>query len=176
MTRKLAALALYVAAIVGANYLTAHYGLISVLPGLLVTAGTYSAGIALLARDVVQDTAGRLAVLGAIGVGGAISWFMASPALAVASVAAFLVSELADMAVYTPLRARGWGRAVLASNAVGAVIDTVVFLWLAGFGLTVAGVSGQIVGKVLWASVVPVLLVKGVRRALPDHALRAQGA
>lgn len=64
-TLTAAALTAYVAAIVGANYLTAHYGLVPVLPGLLVTAGTYSAGLALLARDAVQDTAGRLAALAA---------------------------------------------------------------------------------------------------------------
>ena len=168
------ALAGYVAAIVTANYLTARYGLIPVLPGLLVTAGTYSAGAALLLRDVAQDVAGRWAVVGAIGVGGAISWFMSTPALALASVAAFLVSELADMAIYTPLRRKGWARAVLASNVVGALLDTVVFLTIAGFGLTASGVAGQMVGKVLWATLLPVLLVKGwgaSRRAVPDYAV-----
>jgi len=169
------AIGAYIAAIVAANWLTAHYGLIPVLPGLLVTAGTYSAGLALLLRDAVQDAAGRLAVLVAISVGGAVSWVMSTPALAVASVAAFLVSELSDMAVYAPLRRKGWARAVLASNLVGSVLDTVVFLALAGFGLTVAGVAGQLVGKVLWATLLPIVMVKAVQRAVPRNPIHTAG-
>ena len=45
----------YAASIVAANYLTAHYGLVPAGFGLLVTAGTYAAGFALLARDFVQS-------------------------------------------------------------------------------------------------------------------------
>jgi uncharacterized PurR-regulated membrane protein YhhQ (DUF165 family) len=162
--KRVGAIAGYVGAIVAANWLTAHYGLVPVLPGLLVTAGTYAAGAALLLRDVAQDAAGRVAVLAAIVVGGAMSWVMASPPLATASVAAFLIAELADMALYTPLRRRGWARAVVASNTVGALLDTLVFLWLAGFGLTVTSVAGQLVGKVIWATLIPVLIVDGVLR------------
>ena len=58
---------------------------------------------------------------------------LAGPALAVASAAAFAVSELADLLVYQPLRRRRFLRAVLASDTVGAPLDTVVFLALAGF-------------------------------------------
>lgn len=49
-----AAAGAYIGAIVAANYLTARYGMVAVLPGLTVTAGTYAAGLALLARDVLQ--------------------------------------------------------------------------------------------------------------------------
>ena len=173
MTRRVGALAAYVAAIVTANWLTASYGLVPVGFGLLVTAGTYSAGLALLARDLVQDAAGRIAVLGAVVVGGGLSWWLSTPALAFASAAAFLVAELADFAVYTPLRAKGWARAVVASNAVGAVLDTVVFLWLAGFGVTLTSVTGQLVGKVLWATLLPVAAVAVIRRAIPRDAIHA---
>lgn len=173
---RVLSLAGYVAAIVAANWLTATYGLVPVWPGLAVTAGTYAAGFALLARDVVQDAAGRRAVLAAVWAGGAASWFLASPALAVASTAAFLLSELVDMAVYTPLRRRGWSRAVIASGAAGALVDTVAFLSLAGFGLDVSGVAGQLVGKVLWATVLPVLIVMVVRRAVPRDSKHTAGA
>jgi uncharacterized PurR-regulated membrane protein YhhQ (DUF165 family) len=175
-TRAAIALIAYILAIVAANWLTSRYGLVPVLPGLLVTAGTYAAGAALLLRDVAQDAAGWFAVLAAIAVGGIASWLLASPALAVASVAAFLVAELADMAVYTPLRRRGWARAVLVSNIVGAVLDTVVFLRLAGFGITSVGVAGQLVGKVVWAAILPVVLIEGVRRAVPRDTVHAEGA
>lgn len=158
-----AAVATYTGSIVAANWLTNRYGLVPVAPGLAATAGTYAAGAALLARDVVQDTAGRWMVVAAIAAGGALSWAMSSPALAVASTAAFLAAELADMAVYTPLRKQGWARAVLASNTVGAVVDTFLFLWLAGFGITTTLVAGQLVGKLVWATVLPVAIVAGVR-------------
>lgn len=159
----LAAVAGYVGSIVAANVLTSRYELVPVWPGLLTTAGTYAAGCALLLRDVVQETAGRRAVLAAVAAGGVASWLMSSPSLAVASTAAFLVAELADMAVYTPLRRRGWARAVLASNLVGAVLDTLLFLTLAGFPLTFGIVAGQLVGKLLWATLLPVALVTSVR-------------
>jgi queuosine precursor transporter len=158
-----AALLGYIGCIVLANVVTARYGLVPVWPGLDTTAGTYAAGAALLLRDAVQETAGRRAVLAAIVAGGLISWLMSSPALALASAVAFLVAESADMAVYTPLRHRGWARAVLASNLVGAVLDTLLFLTLAGFPLTAGIVTGQLVGKLLWATLLPVLLVTSVR-------------
>jgi uncharacterized PurR-regulated membrane protein YhhQ (DUF165 family) len=162
--RKLAAAAVvlagYIGAVVLANVLTARYGLVPAWPGLLTTAGTYAAGAALLLRDAAQETAGRRAVLGAIVVGGAISWALSSPALALASTAAFAVAELADLAVYTPLRRHGWARAVLASNVVGAVIDTQLFLTLAGFPLVAPVIAGQLVGKLMWATLLPVVLVK----------------
>jgi uncharacterized PurR-regulated membrane protein YhhQ (DUF165 family) len=169
------AVAAYIAAVVAANWATTRYGMVTVLPGLATTAGTYAAGAALLARDAVQDTAGRWGVLAAIAAGGALT-ALTSPALAVASTTAFLFAECADMAVYTPLRSRGWARAVLASNLVGAVVDTLVFLTLAGFPVTTQTVSGQLAGKLLWATLLPVLAVTAVRRwrrVVPRNAVRA---
>jgi uncharacterized PurR-regulated membrane protein YhhQ (DUF165 family) len=166
-----AAFAAYVASILGANWLVQHYGMVSVGFGLTATAGTFAAGGALLMRDVVQDTLGRFAVV--LGVlGGAALTLWVSPSLAAASATAFLVAELADMAIYTPLRNRGWARAVIVSNIVGAILDTFVFLHMAGFPLTVNGVSGQLVGKLVWATLLPVALVVGYR-ALRKPALRA---
>jgi queuosine precursor transporter len=80
---------------------------------------------------------------------------------------AFLLAELLDTAVYTPLRSRGWARAALLSGIVGAVADTYAFLALAGFPITAQTVGGQLVGKALWATAAPVLIVvavRGVRR------------
>lgn len=175
--RGTTALTTYITAIVAANWLTTHYGLIHVAPGLLTTAGTYAAGAALLMRDVVQDTLGRAWVLAGIAAG-ALLTYATSPALAIASATAFLVAECADMAIYTPLRERGWARAVLASNTVGAIIDTLLFLTLAGFPVTTATVGGQLVGKLAWATLLPVAAVllarKAVgRRAVPGYAERA---
>lgn len=160
---------------VAANVLTTRFGLVSVGFGLMATAGTWAAGLVLLARDVVHDLAGRLAVVACIAVGAALSAWLTIPQLAVASGVAFAVSELLDLAVYQPLRKRGWARAVIASNAVGAVVDTVVFLWLAGFGLTWAALGGQMVAK-MTATLAVVLLVKAVAGALLRDRVRPEGA
>lgn len=163
----------YAGAVVAANVLTSHYGLVPVLPGLVTTAGTYAAGAALLLRDGVQETAGRWAVVAAIAVGGLVSWATSTPALALASAAAFLLAEGVDMAVYTPLRERGWARAVLVSNVVGAVVDTLLFLTLAGFPLTASVIGGQLVGKLLWATLLPVIAVKATLRVRAGVTARA---
>jgi len=160
--KKILAAAAYLASIVAANWLTARYGFVPVGFGLMATAGTYAAGAAFVARDAVQDTAGRLAVLGVIVAGAALSWWASTPALAVASGAAFLLSEACDMAIYTPLRRRGYVRAAIASNLVGSAVDTVVFLWLAGFGLTGVTFGGQMVGKA-WITLAVVGVVLAVR-------------
>lgn len=168
MNRKLglAAAAAYVGIVVLANILSSRYGMVSVGFGLVASAGTYAAGMALGLRDAVQDGLGKWAVLGVIAVGSALSFVLASPVIATASLAAFLAAELCDFAVYTPLRKRGWAKAVVASNIVGAVVDTYIFLSLAPFGpVTFHAMSGQLVGKILWATLVPVLLITGVRKA-----------
>jgi len=171
---RTAAVAAYLATIVAANWLTAHYGLVPVGFGLLATAGTYAAGLAFVARDAVQDTSGRIVALGALVAGCALSWWLSTPALALASLVAFGMSELADMAIYTPLRRRGYVRAAVASNLVGSVVDTVVFLWLAGFGLAPLVVAGQLAGKAwITAAVVAVVVIA---RAVLRNRVRPEGA
>lgn len=172
--KPLLAVAVYVGSIVAANWLTAQYGVVPVGVGLAATAGTYLAGLAFVARDLVQDTAGRLAALCALAVGAGVSWLVASPALALASAVAFGLSELVDMAVYTPLRRRGYIRAAVASNLAGSVVDTLVFLHLAGFGLSLLVVAGQLVGKA-WITLAVVGAVV-MARAVLRHRLDRAGA
>ena len=97
----------YVAGVVAANVLTERLGLIPVGFGLVATAGTYAAAWVLIARNFGQDMLGRRGILALMLLGTALSWWLASPALAVASAVAFGLSEAADMAIYTPLRKRG---------------------------------------------------------------------
>src|SRR5262249_47891974 len=85
----------------------------------------------------------------------------APPAFVVASAAAFLLSEFADLAVYTPLVRRGLVLAVVASSVVGLVVDSVVFLWLA-FG-SLDFLPGQIVGKA-WMVLLSIPFVAWLRR------------
>jgi uncharacterized PurR-regulated membrane protein YhhQ (DUF165 family) len=162
--------ATFLACILLANYVTTRYGMIPVCFGLVATAGTYLAGVTFVLRDSIQDTAGKYAVIALIVLGAGLSYLVASPFIALASGVAFLASETADLVVYTPLRERGYVRAAIASNVVGALVDTVLFLWIAGFPLAGA-VAGQMVGK-LTVTGVTVLLVLGVRGALSRESVR----
>lgn len=139
------ALAAYLATIPAANAAITHYGMVPVWPGLLAPAGVYAVGLALVLRDAARELAGRTAVLAAMAAGIALSYWVADPALATASAAAFALSETADYAVYEPLRQRGKTLAMAASNAVGLAVDSLLFLWLA-FG-SLEFLPGQLVGK-----------------------------
>ena len=151
----------FLATVVAANWLTEWHGMVSVGFGLTATAGTYAAGLAFGLRDALHEVAGRWAVVAVIAAGAVLSALI-SPQLALASGVAFLVAETADLAVYDPLRQRQWTVAVVASNLVGALVDTVVFLWLAGFPVR-AALGGQMVGKALM--ILPALVIVGwVRR------------
>jgi queuosine precursor transporter len=163
MKTKILAAAGFIGTILAANYVTTEYGMVPVGFGLIATAGTYFAGLAFVLRDLVQDKAGRLWVAALIVAGAALSFAISAPAIAIASAVAFLLSEASDFAVYTPLRKRGYIRAAVASNVVGAVIDTVVFLTIAGFPLQQA-FAGQIVGKIS-VTLAVVALVAAVRVA-----------
>lgn len=159
-----------------ANWMIHHVGtvcvpngpcLVPVAPGLMAPSGVLTVGAALVLRDVVQRCLGLTAGLAAIAAGTAISALIAPGALVIASGTAFLLSELADCAVYTPLQRRRLVLAVVASSCVGLVVDSVVFLGLALGDLTF--LPGQIVGK-LWAVAVAVPLVRLLRRAVPTPA------
>lgn len=155
--RSLAWLAAYITSIVLANTMTNAYGLVPIGLGLMVTAGTLAAGAALLLRDGVQRTSARWSLFAAIGLGAALSTITSTPALALASGLAFLVSELVDTAVFTPLRHR-LPLAVLASSVIAAPVDTILFLHLAGFPLTWQAVAGQFLVKSGMALIAALLL------------------
>jgi uncharacterized PurR-regulated membrane protein YhhQ (DUF165 family) len=159
-----------------ANWMIFHVGttcvpngpcLIPVAPGVLAPSGVVTVGLALVLRDLLQRCLGTDWGLLAIALGAALSVLVAPPELVIASGTAFLLSELADLVVYTPLQQRGLARAVLLSSTAGLVIDSIVFLWLA-FG-SLDFVAGQVLGK-LWAVFISIPLVQVVRRIAPTPA------
>ena len=139
MTRWALAVA-FLACIPAANWLIGHWGtvcipagpcLVPVGFGLMAPSGVLLIGAALALRDAVQEAHGRAVVLALVAAGAALSLAFSPPALAFASALAFLLSEIADWAVYDRLRRRGLALAVLASGLVGAVADSLLFSWLA---------------------------------------------
>jgi queuosine precursor transporter len=163
-------LLLFALTIPAANWLIGHAGtvcrppgpcLVPVAPGLMAPSGVMMAGIALVLRDLVQRRLGVAAATLAVLGGAALSALLAPPALVLASAMAFLLSEFADLGVYTPLARRGLVTAVVASGVVGLVVDSIVFLWLA-FG-SLEFLLGQVVGKA-WMVLLSIPFVAWLRR------------
>jgi queuosine precursor transporter len=163
-------LVLFALTIPAANWLIGHAGtscvphgpcLVPVAPGLMAPSGVTMAGIALVLRDLVQRRLGAVISALAVVVGSGLSALYAPASLVVASATAFLLSEFADLAVYTPLARRRLVAAVIASSCAGLVVDSIVFLWLA-FG-SLDFIAGQVVGKA-WMVVLSIPLVAWLRR------------
>jgi uncharacterized PurR-regulated membrane protein YhhQ (DUF165 family) len=166
----LAFLLLFALTIPAANWMIGNVGtdcvpdgpcLLPVAPRLLAPSGVTMVGVALVLRDLVQRRLGVAAAFWAILGGAAISALLAPPALVVASATAFLLSEFADLAVFTPLARRRLLTAVVVSGLVGLVVDSVVFLWLA-FG-SLDFLAGQVVGKA-WMVLLSIPFVAWLRR------------
>ncbi len=164
MTRYLVAVA-FLGCIPAANWLIGNVGttcipqgpcLIPVAPELMAPSGVLLIGAALALRDAVQEALGRVWVLALVIAGAALSLTVSPPALAIASATAFLLSELLDFAVYDRLRKRMLAWAVLLSGAAGAVVDSLLFSYLA-FG-TVGWAPGLVIAKV-YASLVYALWI-----------------
>ena len=163
-------LILFCLTVPAANWMIGHVGtaciakepcVVPVAPGVMAPSGVLMIGAALVLRDLVQRRLGVEFGSGAILAGAVLSAAVAPAALVVASTAAFLLSEFADFAVYTPLARRRLVLAVMASSAVGLVVDSLVFLWLA-FG-SLEFLEGQIIGKA-WMVLLALPLISYLRR------------
>ncbi|HZL31355.1 MAG TPA: VUT family protein [Pseudolabrys sp.] len=163
-------LTLFCLTIPAANWMIGHVGtvcgegnpcLVPVAPGVMAPSGVLMIGAALVLRDLVQRRLGPAFGIGAILAGAAISATIVPASLVIASGVAFLLSESADFAIYTPLARRRLVLAVVASSVAGLVVDSIVFLWLA-FG-SLDFLLGQILGKT-WMVLLAIPLVVYLRR------------
>jgi len=164
-------LVLFALTIPVANWLIGHVGttcigphgpcVLPVAPGVMAPSGVMMVGVALVLRDLVQRRLGTASSAMAILIGAAISALVAPPSLILASAVAFLLSEFADLAVYTPLARRRLVAAVVSSSCAGLVIDSIVFLWLA-FG-SLEFLPGQVIGKA-WMVLLSIPFVVWLRR------------
>ena len=135
----------YVGTIPAANWMVTRFDTIPLPFHQAVPAGIAFAGLSLTLRDWVRELGGRALTVVALLAGVAWSYQVSDPAFAAASAAAFGASEVLDFLVYEPLREHGRIRAVAASNAVGLVADSMLFLWLAFDSFQY--LPGQIFGK-----------------------------
>jgi queuosine precursor transporter len=128
----LAPIAAMAAAIVLSNVLVQH-------PiNAWLTWGAFSYPLVFLVTDLCNRALGpqaarRVAWVGfAIAV--AVSAALAPLQIALASGAAFIVSQLMDISVFNRWRAASWWKAPLIGSLVASVVDTAVFFFLAFYG------------------------------------------
>jgi len=139
---------LYIALIVIVNYGFTVVPLVPLPDGTMWPPMSLAVGFIFVVRDFAQREIGHRVLL-AMLIGATLSFFMASPFVAVASVAAFLVSELADWGVYTvtnkPLSQR-----IFYSSLIGTPLDSAVFLYLIGH-FSLVGIIAMTASKMLGA-------------------------
>ena len=142
---------LYVALIVAVNYGFTVAPMVALHGGEMWPPISLAVGFVFIARDYAQREIGHRVIIAMLAAG-ILSYVMASPFVAVASVAAFLISEFADWAVYS-FTGRSFARRVLLSSAVGTPIDSAVFLALIG-QFSGVGVLAMTASKMLGALLV----------------------
>jgi uncharacterized PurR-regulated membrane protein YhhQ (DUF165 family) len=114
--------------------------------GDFLTWGAFTYPFAFLVTDLTNRRLGPLAARRVVYVGFvvavALSVWLATPRIALASGTAFLSAQLLDVAVFDRLRAGRWWRAPLVSSTLGSAVDTALFFGLAfsatlsfGFGV-----------------------------------------
>ena len=109
-------------------------------------------GLVFVVRDFSQREIGHKVII-AMLIAGALSWLMADPFVALASVTAFLVSEFADWGVYTWTK-KPFAQRILISSVISTPLDSGIFLAIIGhFSLlnTVLMTLAKMVGAlVVW--------------------------
>ena len=121
----------FLATIPVANAWLEHFGFWDVPILGPVASGVIWVGFAFVLRDIAQLVLGQRWVWAAICCGALLTWWLASPSLAIASCVAFFVSETLDAMIYTPLADRHFVKAVFASGFVGSFVDSFLFVMIA---------------------------------------------
>jgi uncharacterized PurR-regulated membrane protein YhhQ (DUF165 family) len=144
---------LYFAAIVLVNWLFAPAQLV---PGVTVWTTAWGdlylanivVGFVFVLRDYAQRELGHkvlVATFAAAVAAGAVTYFIAGPVIAVASVTAFMLSEMADWGIYS-FSKRPLSQRILYSSLIAVPLDTLAFQYLAGY-LTPAAFAMEVFSK-----------------------------
>lgn len=142
---------LYIVLIVAVNYGFVVVPLAPLPGGEMWPPMSLVVGFVFVARDFAQREIGHRVII-AMLVAAALSYAMADPFVAAASLAAFLISEFADWAVYS-FTGKPLAQRVLLSSALGTPIDSIVFLAMIGH-LSVVGVVAMTLSKMVGALMV----------------------
>jgi queuosine precursor transporter len=176
VTRTALAIAAYVAFIILVNWLFIPENLIegktqwstNTWMGTLYLANVI-VGFVFVLRDYAQREIGHKVLL-VTALAGIPVYYFAGPGLAIASMVAFMLSEMADWAVYTftkrPLQSR-----IILSSLIAVPVDTLAFQHLAGY-LTPAAFVTEVLSKAVGVAIVWYLLklrIGNETLALPGH-------
>lgn len=146
--------ALYVASIVLVNWMFT-----AIAPWATPLGDLYLAnivvGFVFVLRDYAQREVGHY-VLGFTALAGVITYVMVDPAIALASVTAFMLSEMADWGIYSFTR-RPLHERILWSSLIAVPLDTLVFQHMAGY-LTPAAFITEVASKAIGVMIVWYLL------------------
>lgn len=142
----------YLAAIVTANIAFSTLPMIDLPFNQHIPPGTFLVGFIFVLRDFAQKEIGTKVYLAMLA-GVIISYMMADPFVAVASAAAFAISEVIDALVYTytkrPMKDR-----ILLSSFISTPTDSLVFLVMLGFfswlGLIIMTLVKMIGALIVW--------------------------
>ena len=126
-----------------------HLGL-----GDYLTWGAFSYPFSFLVTDLSNRRFGTVGARRVVYVGFvlavALSVILATPRIAIASGAAFLVAQLLDISIFARLRDRAWWMPPFVSSVISSGLDTAIFFSLAfycgtvpGLGLTISEMLGQ---------------------------------
>lgn len=121
--------AVYFAAIVFSNFMMVWLPMVPIL-GIDIPPAIFVFGFVFVFRDYAQRAIGHY-VLIFMAVAAVVTYWLAGPAIAVASTTAFLVSELVDWAIFTVTK-RPFAQRILFSSLVSVPVDTGVFFYALG--------------------------------------------
>jgi uncharacterized PurR-regulated membrane protein YhhQ (DUF165 family) len=119
-----------------------------------LTWGAFSYPFAFLVTDLSNrrfgPTGARRVVYAGFVLAVALSVMLATPRIAIASGAAFIVAQLLDIQIFFRLRGRAWWMPPFVSSVISSGLDTAIFFSIAfycgalpGFGLTISDTLAQ---------------------------------
>ncbi len=122
-----------------------QFDLGSIHLGDILTWGAFTYPFAFLVSDLTNRHDGpaqaRYVVLVGFLVGLALSFWLSTPRIAIASGSAFLIGQMLDIAVFQRLRNRYWLVPPLSASLFGSLLDTAIFFTLA-FAPALAFIDG----------------------------------
>lgn len=154
---------IYVTLIAGVNWAFAVIPMVELPGGDLWSPAALIVGFVFVVRDFAQRAIGHKVLL-AMLVGCLISWYMASPALAIASAGAFAIGELADWSLYT-FTQKPFSQRILYSSLLGAPMDSIFFLSFIGIASPIS-IGSMTASKLVGAFIVFMLVRRREQMAL----------
>lgn len=157
----------YVLTVVLANFTTLWLG-----PNMTIVNAFFLIGLNLVLRDILHYRLTTVQMFGLVGLTGIISYALSPDVgrIAIASLAAFFFSTIADWLVFAKTTGSWFSRSNK-SNTAGAVVDSLVFPTIAFGSLMPAIVIGQFAAKTFGGFVWSVMLKKPMSKIIPATAI-----